>query len=443
MNTRIERIGLGAGSGVGRELPGRDGAGGRRRLSWGRGGPVGGVGTEEGPGVRGMGDRGAWGRGWGRVRRAGWCCLGGVVLGGGMWAGVAQGVSEAEPFPLPVIERFESFGVEAGIPSKKVHAVLKTTEGQLWIGTYDGLCVREEGGTFRRIGPEQGLSHKMVLALVEDPTTGDLWVGTMRGLNRYSAGRITTYTQTSSGLPNNVVYGVDLVGETVWAATAAGTGALDLKTGEWRLYDHNNTPMHEPWCYVVKAMPERVFIGAWGGGIIEHDPLRNAFKEYRDPDRDFHYDLVPDDGPINDITSWLTFEQGYLWQCTYFGMARYDYARGRWKTWVEGKSPLLSNFTQFVFAHRGVGWIGMDRGVSVTDGAHWVNYLVAEDGSGRVQLHRPGEPVEERVMTTALANQFVLGIWVDDEEAWFATSKGLSRGVLARGVPATKVAGAP
>lgn len=54
----------------------------------------------------------------------------------------------------------------------------------------------------------------MVLCMVEDPHNGDMWIGTMRGLNRYSGGRITTYTQTSSGLPNNVVYGVDIVGET-------------------------------------------------------------------------------------------------------------------------------------------------------------------------------------------------------------------------------------
>ena len=367
-------------------------------------------------------------------------CLTLALAGLTLVAGALQAAEDAGAFPFPIIERFENFGPECGIPSKKVHAVLKTSEGRLWIGTYDGLCVRQEDGTFKRYGVEHGLSHKMVLSLVEDPKTGDLWVGTMRGLNRFSAGRITTYTQTSSGLPNNVVYGVDILDEVVWAATAAGTGALDLKTGAWKLYDHNNTPMHEPWCYTVKATPAHVFIGAWGGGIIEHDQATKSFKEYRDPDRDFHYDLVPDDGPINDITAWLAFERDLLWQCTYFGLARYDYARGRWKTWVEGKSPLLSNFTQFVFARNGVGWVGMDNGVSVTDGAHWANYLVSEKGEGLLELHRPGQPVEKRTMTTALANAFVLGIWVDDEEVWLATSHGLSRGVFAPRPPATKVA---
>ncbi len=341
--------------------------------------------------------------------------------------------------PFPVVERFENFGKEAGIPANKVHAVLKTSDGRLWIGTWNGLCVREDNGKFKRYGPEEGLSHKMVLAMVEDPKNGDLWVGTMRGLNRFSAGRITAYTQTSSGLPNNVVYGVDVVDDVVWAATAAGTGALDLKTGSWKIYDHNNAQMHEPWCYSVKGGKDKIYIGVWGGGIIEHDPQRGTFKEYRDPDGDFHFDLVPDDGPINDITAWLGWEDGILWQCTYFGMSRYDGTR--WKTWVQDKTPLLSNFTQFVWPHHKVAWIGMDKGVSVTDANYWVNYFLGEKGEGLMEIHRPGKPVEKRTMTTALANNFVLGIYVDDTEAWFATSKGLSRGVFAPQSPAAKVAG--
>jgi len=366
--------------------------------------------------------------------------MSGSLIPGLVLAAVISFRAETEPtpeLPFPVIERFENFGSADGIPSSKVHAVLKTADAELWIGTWDGLCQREANGRFRRLGPEQGLSHKMVLCLAEEEPTGDLWVGTMRGLNRVSAGKITAYTQTDSGLPNNVVYGVEVIGDRVWAATAAGAGELNLKTGAWKIYDHNNSLMHEPWCYSVTGAGEKVMIGAWGGGILEYDPASGTWKEYRDPDRDFHFDLVPDDGPINDITSWLDWEKGVLWQCTYFGMSRYD---GRnWKTWVEGKSPLVSNFTQFVRAHRGVAWIGTDRGVSVTDGVSWVNYLADDAGTGSMEIHRPNQPVELRATPTALAHQFVLGIEVDDEEAWFATSKGLSRGVFSTPVKYTRL----
>jgi len=365
-----------------------------------------------------------------------------LALGIAGWAAAAPAADPAlAPLPFATIERFENFGMAQGMPCHKIHGVLKASDGRLWVGTWDGLLVREDG-KFRRYTKEDGLTHKMVLSLAEDPKTGDLWVGTMRGLNRVSAGRITGFLQTDSGLPNNVVYSVDVVGEHVWVATAAGAGSYNTRTGEWKLYDHTNAAMHEPWCYSVKGAGSLVYIGVWGGGIVEHDPsrgsARDAFKEYRDPDADFHYDLVPDDGPINDITSWLTWDDGILWQCTYFGFSRYD---GRtWKTWVEGKSPLPSNFTQFVWSRHKVAWIGSDRGLSTTDGETWVNYLVGPKGEGLMEIHRPGRSVEKRTLATALPNAFVLGVWVDDEEAWMATSDGLSRGVLTP-PPGPRVAG--
>lgn len=357
-----------------------------------------------------------------------------LLLGTLSWSAIHPANAPAAPpvadVPFPVVERFENWREAQGMPSRKIHCVLKASDDRLWIGTWEGLLVKD-GDRFQRYTTADGLTHKMILCLAEDPKTGDLWVGTMRGLNCVSAGRITGYLQTDSGLPNNVVYGVGVIGGHLWAATAAGTGDLDLKSGRWRLYDHENSPMHEPWCYAVGGTADRVFIGVWGGGILEHDPALGSFKEYRDPDKDFHFDLVPDDGPINDITSWIAYEQGILWQMTYFGASRYD--GRRWRTWVEGKSPLPSNFTQFVWTRGKVAWIGSDRGVSVTDADTWVNYLVSEKGDGVMEIHRPGRAVETRAMDTALPNAFVLGIWVDDREAWIATSDGLSRGVLAGG----------
>jgi ligand-binding sensor domain-containing protein len=354
-----------------------------------------------------------------RVRTFGFALL----IVGAAWRGMSE-----ENLPFPVIERFENFGMKEGMPSHKVHCVLPASDGRLWIGTYKGVVVREEG-KFRRIGVEDGLSHPMVMCLAEDPQSGDLWIGTMRGLNRYNAGNLTSYTQTSSGLPNNVVYGVDVVGDTVWVATAAGLGALNLKTGAWTLYDHSNSIMHEPWVYSVKGAQDRLFVGVWGGGILEYEFSKGVFKEHRDPDRDFHLDLVPDDGPINDITSWVAWQDGILWQATYFGMSRYD--GSRWRTWQEKKSPLLSNFVNFIWAQGRVAWVGTDRGVSVTDADTWVNYYTSPKGEGIVEITRPGKPAQVRTMTTHLPNDFVLGIWVNDREAWFATSDGLAHGIFA------------
>jgi ligand-binding sensor domain-containing protein len=353
--------------------------------------------------------------------------------------GVRAAATGTDDLPFPLIDRFENFQMKDGMPTHKAHCVLRASDGKLWVGTYNGVLVREDE-TFRRIGVEDGLSHKMVLCMVEDKRTGDMWIGTMRGLNRYSAGRITSYLQTDSGLPNNVVYGVDILGDTLWVATAAGLGALNLKTGEWSIFDQSNTVMHEPWVYAVKGAKDRIFVGVWGGGILEYELANKIFKEHRDPDRDFHFELVHDAGPISDITSWVAWEDGILWQATYFGMARYD--GSRWRTWEEKKSPLVSNFVNFIEPHGRVAWVGTDRGISVTDGDTWVNYRTNEKGEGIVDITRPGQTVETRTMSTKLPNDFVLGIWVDDHEAWFATSDGLSRAYFAAPPKPAKVADA-
>lgn len=339
--------------------------------------------------------------------------------------------------PFPVIERFETFGVAEGLPAWKVHCVLADGK-RVWAGTTQGLAVREDG-RFRVIGTEQGLSHKVVLSLAIDPATGDLWAGTFRGLNRVSAGRVETFTQTSSGLPNDVVYAVAVAKGSLWAATAAGLGKLDLATRAWSLYDHTNTVMHEPWVYAVSESADRIWVGVWAGGVLEHDPVKGTFKEYRDPDGEMELDLLPDDGAVHDVTSWISYDAGVLWQASYFGVGRYDGAR--WRSFLKDKSPLVSNFVNTISAKGKTAFIGTDSGLSVTDGDWWVNYRSAPGGGTLVEEVRPGGAKSTRRLSTSLPNDFVLGASVTEDEVWLATSHGLARGVFAKRNGATQVAG--
>ncbi len=374
---------------------------------------------------------------------ASWLFVCSLLPGAARCAQAAPTPAETTALPFPVVTRFENFGAKEGLPSHKIHCVLKASDGRLWVGTSSGLCVREPAGTFRTYGTADGLSHPTVLSMVEDPATGDLWLATMQGLSRFSGGKFTVFTQTNSGLPNNVVYGVGIMDGTIWAATPAGAGGYNLKTKTWCIYDHNNAPMEEPWCYAIAPGNKVVYIGIWAGGIVEHDPRTGSFKAYRDPDGDFQYQLTPDSGPVADITSWVAFDDGLLWQATYFGMARYDTREATWRTWVQDKSPLVSNFINSIFARGRVAWIATDRGVSVTDGTNWVNYVIDESGQGVVRTYRPGKEPQSQTMTTALADGFVMAIWADDHEAWFATSNGLSHGILAAPAGPTAVTSNP
>jgi ABC-type branched-subunit amino acid transport system substrate-binding protein len=342
-----------------------------------------------------------------------------------------RGWAESAGAPPDVLQqaplgKWTTFTRADGLPSDKVLAI-RVDGNRIWAGTDAGLA-GYENGHWRTWGVADGLPHPVVLSLDVSPRTGDLWIGTMGGLARFSAGRFESFTQLSSGLSNDFVNAVacDPDEDVVWAASAMGASRLDLRTGEWTIFTEQNTPMAEPWTYSVAIERGLVFLGAWGGGILEFDKRAARWREYRDPDKEMEIDLLPDDGPVHDVTAGVDFKDGVLWQATYFGLARYD---GRaWRSYFKEDSGLASNFVQFVRARGRVAWLSTDNGLSTTDGANWVTYRRRPDGTGEIVYTRGKEPVGAVTTATAMAQSFVLGVDFQGDAVWIATEKGVSRG---------------
>ena len=217
----------------------------------------------------------------------------------------------------------------------------------------------------------------------------------------------------------------------MWAATAMGANRLDLRTGQWSIFTHENTPMHEPWTYSLAIGNGSVYVGAWGGGVLQYTKATGRWREFRDPDGQFELDVFPDDGPVSDVTSAVDAGEGLLWAATYFGLARYD---GReWQAYFAKDSGLASDFINFVRAQGRFAWLATDQGLSVTDGDEWITYRRLADGRGEVLLFDGGRKVERRLSATAPAHNYVLGVDVAPDEVWLATERGVSRGVRTAG----------
>ncbi len=255
-----------------------------------------------------------------------------------------------------------------------------------------------------------------------------MWISTFGGLSRLSGGRIVNYTQLDSGLMNDVVYHVVVDGGQVWAATAAGTSRYDTASGSWALYDHENSIMHEPWCYALALGAGRTWIGVWGGGVVELDHVTGRWREYRDPDHEMEIDLLRDDGPIHDVTAFVAYDAGVLWQATYFGLSRYD--GRRWRTYRKEDSGLPGNFINHVSARGRIAFVGSDEGFGVTDGETFVSYQRDDGGGCEVTTHRDGASVERQTLATAPADNYVLWTLARDGEVWLATGRGLSHGTV-------------
>lgn len=328
--------------------------------------------------------------------------------------------------PALFYERFETWTAADGLPSDKVTCVL-AEDGALWAGTDQGLAERRGDG-WTCYGTGDGLAHRYVTSLARDGA-GGLWIATLGGLSHLSGGRFRNYHQLDSGLMNDVVYQVAVDGELVWAATAAGTSCLDTRSGSWALYDTDNTIMHEPWCYSLALGPGRVWIGVWGGGVVELDRTSGLWREYRDPDGEMELDLIRDDGPIHDVTAFVAYDAGVLWQATYFGLSRYD--GRRWRSYLAEDSGLPGNFLNHVWARGHTAWLSSDQGFGVFDGTTCASYFRTEEGGCEVRVWRDGAEVERRALATAPADNYILWAQGGAAEVWLGTGRGLSHGIAA------------
>jgi ligand-binding sensor domain-containing protein len=323
--------------------------------------------------------------------------------------------------------RFENFTTANGLPDNHVFAVLVDGD-RIWAGTENGLGLYENG-KWTTYTTKDGLAHRAVLSLALDKRTGDVWAGTMAGLSRVSGGRIDTYTQLNSGLSNDVVYGVSVEGENVWVATAAGANRLDLRTGQWSLYNERNTPMREIWVYGVSAAADKVYFAVWGSGLLEYTQKTGRWDMYEDPDNENELVLFKDQGLIHEIVSSVSYVDNIVWASTYFGDSRYD---GRyWHNFLTKDSGLPSNFTNFV---KGVdanhAWFCTDKGLAYFDGANWAVYRPSlATGKPEMTVRDAQGHVAQVPVTTAPAHNYILGIDFEGSDIWVATARGLSHGI--------------
>ncbi|MFK5889128.1 MAG: hypothetical protein QM486_00175 [Flavobacteriaceae bacterium] len=327
---------------------------------------------------------------------------------------------------IPIYGHWQNFTSKEGLPSNKTYCV-RIDGKRVLVGTHAGLAVYENG-TWQTYTTKDGLAHNAVLAIDVSKSTGDVWLGTMGGLTRWSAGKFVNFTQMNSGMPNDLVYAVTCDDNDVWVATAGGAGKYDTYTKQWEIFTQQNAPMHEPWTYGISAGGGKIFIAAWGGGVIEYTKKTKKFRDYIDPDGNMEIDLFPDDGLVHDITTGTSWSDGYLWVATYFGLSRYDGVH--WKGYFDHDSGLASNFINFVKAFGPIAYLCTDKGLSTTDGKNWVTYTTNNTTkTGKATLTN-GTKKTNLAMNSSISHNFVLGVDVKDTIIWVATSKGISRGEL-------------
>ena len=327
---------------------------------------------------------------------------------------------------MPVYGHWKNFTMKDGLPSDHAYTV-RIDGDRVLVGTHEGLS-EYKNGKWTTYTTKDGLPHNGVVSIDINQQTGDVWIGTLGGLTCWSAGKFENFTQFNSGLPNDLVYCVYCEGKDVWVATGGGAGLYDTYTKQWEIFTEKNAPMHEPWTYGVSAGDGKIYIAAWGGGVIEYNPKTKHFRDYTDPDGYMEIDLQPNDGIVHDITTATTYADGILWISTYFGMSRYD--GKNWTGYFDHDSGLASNFINFLRAKGPVVFVCSDKGLSSFNGKTWVTYKKNDKDENGKAIITNGKSVKEIAMNPCIAHNFIIGVDAKDDVLWVATEKGVSRGEL-------------
>ena len=185
---------------------------------------------------------------------------------------------------------------------------LDESAGTMWLGTMAGVfSLQPESGTWKHFAADptdqNKLSSDLVLSVCPDPTRGDsiLWVGTEgAGLNMLNTltGSVTRF-EVTSGLPNNVVYGIqaDKRGN-LWLSSNYGLCLFNSKTFETQNFTtHDGLPHNEFNRYEFSMDKDgRLYFGSMGG-VVHFNP-EDFYVEGREH-RAFITSLTLFDRPVN------------------------------------------------------------------------------------------------------------------------------------------------
>lgn len=157
-----------------------------------------------------------------------------------------------------------------------IRAIHQDRNGMIWVGTDQGLA-GWDGRAWQgyRAGGTNGLASNQVTALTDDPE-GNLWIGTINGLNCLRDGRVSTLVRPE-GAPNENITAllVDSTGA-LWIGTA-GHGLARRFQGQWLQLTKRKGLESDNISYLGEDALGALWIGS-AAGLIKVD--RADLKEF-------------------------------------------------------------------------------------------------------------------------------------------------------------------
>jgi signal transduction histidine kinase/ligand-binding sensor domain-containing protein len=319
-------------------------------------------------------------------------------------------------------------------------AMVKDHDGNVWVGTSDGLVRIDSHGA---VSLERRESAMAVTALFED-REGNLWVGDANGIERWRDGVFTSYASVDRVMAGGMGAVFSDAANRVWFAPASG-GLYWFRDGHVGAVD----ALRDDVIYSIAGDGDAVLVGRQRGGLTRLRASGDTFVAETFTERD---GLAQ-----NQVFAVHLARNGTVWAGTLSrGASRLRDGAFTTYTTTEG---LASNTVAAVLeAADGAVWFATPNGVSVRSPAGWRRYSTAdglpsndvntlfEDSTrtlwmgtaaglavwheGRVQS-LSGAPAPLRASILGLAEDRAGGLWIAATDHVLRVDRGkLLRGTL-------------
>lgn len=306
----------------------------------------------------------------------------------------------------------------SGLSSNYVRSLALDRENRLWVGTYSGLNIYDEGkdcfSSLESSMTEAGtLSQNSVRCIFRD-TQGGMWLGTYWGGLNYYHPLCNRFLQIKhipfrNSLSDNVINCiVEDKKSNLWIGTSdGGLNFYDSATKSYKNYLFNpdasdGVPFKDIKTVYVDEPTDKVYVGAHAGGMMVLH-RKTGKKEF--------YNQQNSGLPSNHIYSIISDEKGGLWISSLDYLLHFDIAEKRFTVIdedVEGHPIQKSNLLLFRDSEKRI-WVGGKLGLSVYN-----------------QLGMSLQANADFPITTDLKQSFVNCIYEDlSGDIWVGTRNGL------------------
>ena len=154
-------------------------------------------------------------------------------------AGSSDGGNSVDPVNQPDNFSVVLYDNTNGLPTSEANAIVQTSEGFIWIGSYAGL-IRYDGNTFERMDSSNGIAS--VVSLFVD-SRDRLWIGTNdNGVAVMEQGELRKWGK-AEGMPSAKVSAItEGKNGTIYLATSSGIAMID---SEYRLHTMDEPELAE------------------------------------------------------------------------------------------------------------------------------------------------------------------------------------------------------